>query len=357
MPSQLTPSNRIAWIDAAKGTCILLVVLYHTNLFIILPSELSSTLPSTLWNMVITAMKPLRMPLFFLISGFLVYSSIFSKSWRQVFRSRIGTLLWLYALWLIAHWGFELFLMEYGKPEAIYHGHPTPESITGLIWNALQGATGIWYLYALVIYFVICKTFKRWAILTLAILALAQCFNGQLSEKPYVQSLIENGIFFALGCYGRNFITYHFSSFNTKRFLFSSLLTAILIAIVMKYDLFYVPGIKLILACSMVVAAIDFFALLTKIFSLNILQNLGRLTLPIYVMHMFFILILAQYIVPNKFEEDTAFIISLLAPAIITLLISGLCLALYTILNKRQGQILFNFPSRAFLLCAKSPSA
>ncbi|WP_106478781.1 acyltransferase family protein [Phytohalomonas tamaricis] len=354
MPSQLTPSNRIAWIDAAKGACILLVVLFHINLFILQPSALSDTLPSTIWNMAITAMTPLRMPLFFMISGLLAYSSVFSRSWQQVFQSRVGTMLWLYILWTVAHWGLDLFMISHGRLDAIPEGQPIADNVIGLLWNALQGATGIWYLYALALYFVICKLFRHWILPTLITLALIECFAGLVNDKWYLQSMSENAVFFAFGCYGRNLLIRHFSAFNAKRFIILLFVAALPMPLVAQYDLLEQPGIKLTMAFALVFSAIDFFLLLSRWSNLKVLGFIGRRTLPIYVMHMFFVMLIAQYIVvPHEFEGTNTFIISLLAPLVLTLLIVGLCLALYAVLNRRQGKLLFSFPSLVSLWPAK----
>ncbi|WP_106477040.1 acyltransferase family protein [Phytohalomonas tamaricis] len=342
-------SKRIDWVDAAKGTCILLVVLYHTTFFIFGAGALTDTLGYKIWVVGVTALTPLRMPLFFMISGFLAYSSVFSRSWQQTFRPRIATMLWLYLLWMAAYWGFGNLISEYGNPAVIPDSDPLPTTISGFIWKAFSGSSGLWYLYALAIYFVICKALREMAIPTLIAFALAEAFTGIMKDVWHASSLIENGVFFAFGCFGRNFIMRHFSEFHAKRFFLLAIVAVVPMPIVAKYDLLTVPGVKLLLAFAIVFAAIDLFALLTTYLNLRLLCAVGRQTLPIYVMHMFFVLTSALIIIPLELEGVAAELLAFIGPPLLTLMNAILCLALHALLNRRLGKALFTFPSRSFL--------
>ena len=60
-------SGRIAWVDYAKGFCIILVVMMHSTLGV----EAALGAKNWLHEAVIFA-KPFRIPAFFLMSGLLV---------------------------------------------------------------------------------------------------------------------------------------------------------------------------------------------------------------------------------------------------------------------------------------------
>ena len=62
---------RVAWVDAAKGLCILLVVLMHATLGVE-----KATGTATALNGFIDWAKPFRMPDFFLISGLFLAARI-----------------------------------------------------------------------------------------------------------------------------------------------------------------------------------------------------------------------------------------------------------------------------------------
>ena len=74
------------WVDVAKGACILLVVLHHAvvkDLALQTPAALDPVADA--WQWVTMALKPVRMPLFFVLSG-LVASSAVRRPWAQARR-------------------------------------------------------------------------------------------------------------------------------------------------------------------------------------------------------------------------------------------------------------------------------
>lgn len=94
---QSTP-GRLAWADAAKGLCIALVVLYHVvgkHYDQVLPAELASV--ATAWALVGYAPRPLRMPLFFVLSGMFAARAL-QRPWRQALGPRVLALYYLYAV-------------------------------------------------------------------------------------------------------------------------------------------------------------------------------------------------------------------------------------------------------------------
>ena len=75
--------GRLLWVDVAKGACILLVVLHHAvvkDLAIQAPLPLQPVAEA--WAWVTMALKPVRMPLFFVLSG-LVASSAVRRPWAS----------------------------------------------------------------------------------------------------------------------------------------------------------------------------------------------------------------------------------------------------------------------------------
>lgn len=91
--------TRIAWLDLARGVSILLVVLYHVGAgagHALLPPEASSA--GTWWAAANRALVPLRMPLFFMVSGLLAGGAV-RRAWPLVVRPRILDFLWPYLVW------------------------------------------------------------------------------------------------------------------------------------------------------------------------------------------------------------------------------------------------------------------
>lgn len=138
-------SNRIDWIDAAKGLSILLVVAYHANII-----ASSYEIKSQAYSFISAVFQPVRMPLFFAISGFLA-SSIMHRSWRTVTMKKSLMYVYLFALWSIIHLAF----FKYVAP------HPSADLSGGLIETVLSGfikpQTGIWFIWALSLYFLLAR--------------------------------------------------------------------------------------------------------------------------------------------------------------------------------------------------------
>ncbi len=82
--------------DAAKGVCIVLVVLHHLvtkHLELVLPGDGPAVVA---WGAVTAGLRPLRMPLFFVISGMFAASAV-RRSWGASLRRRVATPYYLYA--------------------------------------------------------------------------------------------------------------------------------------------------------------------------------------------------------------------------------------------------------------------
>ena len=65
------------------------------------------------WDWVDDTLKPLRMTLFFLLSGIFASSSI-DRPWRSVFRKRVGSPYYLYVVWLLLQWPFFAYFTGIG---------------------------------------------------------------------------------------------------------------------------------------------------------------------------------------------------------------------------------------------------
>ena len=89
----MSPSQpRLAWPDIAKGISILGVVLLHVTLTV--PESSETRLAAfNVW------LDPLRLPLFFLVSGYFS-SKVFSFTFPQLFARRLWCFLVPYVVWM-----------------------------------------------------------------------------------------------------------------------------------------------------------------------------------------------------------------------------------------------------------------
>ena len=280
---------RFEWIDAGKGACMVLVVLLHLSLMF--ENEVNEGAAALWWD-VSAAFAPLRMPLFFFISGFLAMRAV-SRPLGQT-RGRTLGILSVYAIWTL------LFLARLYVPQARGDGAaPTP----GQLLLSVALPTSYWYLWALPAFFVIAWACTRllgrhraWALVAFAALAVAapalKPLTAGLLTEPLdavkLGSVSANLVWFFAGIVGR----------DAWRGLMrrATLLTAGagILAYAGVFALlratghgpvltFVIAGVAL-LASNQVLAVAGMANPLSRA-----LRWVGRQTLPVYVFHIFLV--------------------------------------------------------------------
>lgn len=129
--------TRLAWPDIAKGISILGVILLHACLDV--PEGMDSTLAGL--NHII---DPLRMPLFFLISGYFSVK-ILHYSFAELFFRRLWFFIVPYLVWV----PIELFLKF--RQFHLNDGQEMP-GLRLYVWHLVTGTNMAWFLYALIIF-------------------------------------------------------------------------------------------------------------------------------------------------------------------------------------------------------------
>lgn len=330
-------NSRINWVDAAKGACILAVVLYHFNMFVYQGMYEGHTI-AIMWNIGISALKPLRMPLFFLISGFLAASSIHRRSWARIRTKKIASLLWVYVLWAAIYW----LVVDQLLPANPWFDRLPEADVTIMTraWQLLTADTSLWYLYALVIYFMLVKGLRS-PVLTIAVGVAANiAMPFVVPEDQWgLQSLMAYFLFFAIGVHAKPFITEHYVAFSLKRFALTAAVSVAGLGMARHLELLYAPGVQMLLALVMVSTVIDLFALMCSHLKLQWLCSIGQQTLPIYVMHQILIKAAAPFL-PAIVSAP----LMLLEPIVATVLVAWGCLLLYRVLVNIRGRALFTMP-------------
>lgn len=129
--------QRLKWPDIARGVSILGVIILHVSLAV--PEARDTWL-----SQANEFLDPLRMPLFFLVSG-LFSAKVFRFSFQQLFTRRLWFLLVPYIFWVpLELAAYQVVLVnDYGAewPPAQY-----------FLKQVITGSTLIWFLYALVLF-------------------------------------------------------------------------------------------------------------------------------------------------------------------------------------------------------------
>ncbi len=271
--------DRVLWPDLAKGICILLVVLHHTTTkhYVDLVPPGAAGIANG-WADVSHFLKPVRMPLFFVISGLFAASAL-ARPWRQVARRALAPY-YLYVVWLLVLGA--VFAVERTLPMN------RTQDLAELAWDLVLASTGLWFLYALAVYFVLAKLLLRlpaaWVVLPAA--ALTASASALPFDEVNRVSVLVHFSYFLLGSRCPDLV---WGLARTPR---RSLLPALGLAYVVLAGLLEVAGAPsglrlLLLSLVGVPAALVAAVTLSRRSRVAApLSWMGRRTLPIYVLHM-----------------------------------------------------------------------
>jgi uncharacterized membrane protein YcfT len=137
--------DRVEWVDFAKGICIILVVLMHSNNGV--EKYLSIT---TAFQKFIHWAQPFRMPDFFLISGLFLNSAI-NKPWREYLDKKCFHFVYFYVLWFLIQHVFKTIAV--GNKEQLF-------DVSYIAYNFIKPFGTLWFIYLLPLLFVVVKLTK-----------------------------------------------------------------------------------------------------------------------------------------------------------------------------------------------------
>jgi uncharacterized membrane protein YcfT len=165
----VTPnSERVAWVDYAKGFCIIMVVMMHSTLGV----ERAAGEEGWMHALVAFA-TPFRMPDFFMISG-LFLSRVIDRNWRDYLDKKVVHFGYFYLLWLTIQFAFK-------APELASDGAGAAGLLQLYLVSLIDPFGTIWFIYLLPIFFVVVKATRQvpWWIIWLI---------GAALEMAHVQS-------------------------------------------------------------------------------------------------------------------------------------------------------------------------
>jgi len=201
--------QKALWINQIKGLCICLVVIYHSVITFYPHLEALqaplSVLLAKCWVTFNLYLAPFRMPVFFFISGYLVRRYIDEVEWKTCLDKRLWSIIWVLALWGVLQWQALTHLNAWLAPERDLNTASNAayaDSLSGFITGMLTASTSLWYLYALVVYFTLCKLLSRWKLPLIGLLALASIAINFLPLPWWgMNSVVRNMIYYSLGAW------------------------------------------------------------------------------------------------------------------------------------------------------------
>jgi uncharacterized membrane protein YcfT len=322
--------NRVAWADVAKGVCIVLVVLWHVIMkhYLQIHWRVSTPFPGA-WGTVSEQLLPLRMPLFFTISGFFAAGAV-DRPWRVLGRTRVAKFLYLYGLWLLIHTAvlapFGDFTTEHAR---------TPLE---LLAQLTITPSNLWYLYALALYFALAKAMRRLppALVLTAGFALSAVASAGLVATPGDRGgVYQNLVFFLGGLYGKPVIQRLAGTASWPRLAAVGVPYLGMLALIHHFGAKTWFGVWPVTCVVAVFLGVTLAGLATRWARLtNAVAGIGRRTLPIYVLHMPLLAVL-HALLSHRLSGAGAGVqlaVALAEPPILTAILVWLCLLLSRIL-------------------------
>lgn len=197
------------WINQIKGLCICLVVIYHSVItfypHILGQLEGNAMYLAKLWIYGNAYLAPFRMPVFFFISGYLVTRYIDQVDWRGCVNKRVWNIVWVLALWGLLQWLLISYINQW-IPTNLGHNPASnaayADTLSQFAFSMLTASTSLWYLYALVVYFIGCKLLHR---LRRAVFPLLIAVSIAINFLPTpfwgMNSVIRNMPYYAMGAW------------------------------------------------------------------------------------------------------------------------------------------------------------
>lgn len=137
----MTKTNRLTWVDSAKGISIILVVMLY-----VAHTVGKATDDVGFLHYIIGFATPFRMPEFFLLSG-LFLSLVIGRDWKSYLDRRFVHYFYFYALWATI-----IITLKY----AVFSAHPS-HALSLIISSIMEPYSLLWFIYILAFFSLVAK--------------------------------------------------------------------------------------------------------------------------------------------------------------------------------------------------------
>lgn len=328
-------SPRVGWPDVAKGVCIILVVLWHVVTKVVVHVDGAGPV-TDFWVTLNAQLLPLRIPLFFLVSGVFAARAVLDPE-RVSWRRRASRLALLYLVWVL----IQTFVL------ALTPDFDTARATTG--WELLAqltiSPTNLWYLLALAVYLAIGRLTRgvpTAVVLPVAFVIAAVAGAGLLPDLGNLWQLVQNVFFFLVGLRLRAVVERFAGRPRARELLLLGAVYAGALAVVAMLGIRLVPGVWPVLALVAVAFGVSASALVDRkaAVAARPLRWIGRRTLPIYVLHMVPLAFIDAGLRASDWQ--TTPVLEAIAPVVLTAIMIGVCLGAHTLLVRGGLGALFD---------------
>ncbi len=274
---------RVAWVDIAKGWCIVLVVMMHSAIGVGLAISDIGWLHS-----VVAFAKPFRMPDFFLVAG-LFASRAIERPWLVFLDRRVVHFFYFYGLWVLITLLAKSGVLEIATPTSF---------LAAYLWTFVQPFSSMWFIYILPLLFLtarLTRTIPSGFVLAAA-LVLHIAAVGFPDDTVYVMGSMMSGwtILDSFSLYLLFFLVGHFQRDRIFRFAAASALRpGLALGGLAAWGLLnvegvvsgfaHIPGLTVIFGLGGALAVVALSSLLSDIRRMRWLAYCGRHSLVIYL--------------------------------------------------------------------------
>jgi uncharacterized membrane protein YcfT len=327
------PSDRIDFVDYAKGICILLVVMMHTTL------GLGEAAHAMGWmHSVVEFARPFRMPDFFLVSG-LFLARVIDRDWRTYLDRKVVHFLYFYLLWF----GIQSLLRA---PGLLAGGDPGA-LLRHLGLGLIDPFGTLWFIYILPIFFVVTKLLRRIPAPVLVGAAAALEIAHLQSDWTVPLEFARRYVFFVIGYLfaGQIFAFARKTAEHPGEALIGLIIWANLNGIAVWSGKADLPGLSLLLGLAGAAAIVAIAAILARFDAIPALRVMGEHSIVIYL----------SFFLPMVLMRTALLNLGLIgldvgtASALITMVAALLPLAFYAATCNTPLRFLFERPAWAHL--------
>ncbi len=239
---------------------------------------------------------------------------------------------------------------------AFYFRETPLEALAAFPRQLMVGSSGYWYLYALLLYFIIAKTLRRWPLwIPLAIAVVLNLMRAPIAQwnRDYVvnidaassmTAIAINLVFYLLGAYYKEIITW-----ISERASWLWVIAIVVIASSYGAWRTTVPELAevsyLPISLLWIVAGVMAAELLVEYRAPRRFGTFfGQRTLPIFVVQFPLLLVLSSYLKNNRPEYLHNEFIQTVFPLLVTFTIVVIALLLYRITQNNWGRFIFEAP-------------
>jgi fucose 4-O-acetylase-like acetyltransferase len=287
-----TDVGKREWVDFVKGAAMILIVAYHTALFLN-----SIGMDAAGIGRVRIVLELFPMPAFFLISG-LFHARMATWSFADLWRRRLRQYLYLYLLWSLIRFVFYLVAPNVRSDGAGTSAGDPLALLTILVWPI----SSYWFIYALFVFTLIVWLFRRAPAAVLLVVSgvlAALSSSGVLDvENVGINRMTEYLFFFVIGA------TFHRRIYDVvdatrpwKAALFAVGFVGVAAVATFLPVVGRVPGVSVIGQFLAVATGFTLAVYLVRLRPLAWVNYIGVRALNIYLVHIFVIALLVAPLV------------------------------------------------------------